>query len=255
MRNVNTPYLESHPALLLRNATGGLALDSYIHAHVYDHTQAAVRDFWRDACLNMTATGLIDGCGADASQQSGASMVEGLSPEVAAAWSAAHVWAVGNATAAVAAQGHMILGKLEYQLGLSTNGVLQEGCTAGNGTINTLRAAAARAVADQTRYVYECHSNGELSDLAAFLIGCGVDHYFGFGGWVDELPASSHWIAEMGYPLGAPVTDGVYDAAKGAWTRSFSSSAGLTNVTFVVKGDVGTIAWASRQSLFPPSTA
>jgi hypothetical protein len=250
VRNVNTPFLETHTEYLLKNATGGLALDSYIHAHVYDHTKSFVRDFWRDACLNMTATGLIDGCGADASQQNGTTMIDGLTPAVDAAWSVAHVWAVGNATAAVAAQGHMILGKLQVQLGVSTNGVLQEGCVAGNATIKTLRLAAAKAVADNTRYVYECHSNGVTNDLAAFLIGAGVDHYFGFGGWVDEAPVStSHWHVEMGYPLGAPVADATYDASTATWSRAFSSTAGLTNVTFNAIMNTGTIAWASTQAL------
>ena len=249
VRNAATPFLEAHRAYLLKNATGGLALDAYIHAHVYDHTQSLVRDFWRDACTNMTATGLIDGCGADASQQNGTTMVEGLLPATAAAWSAAHVWAVGNTTAALAVRGHVVLGKVEAQLGVSTNGVLQEGCVAGNATITTLRAAAARAAADAKRYVYECHSNGSPDDLAAFLIGAGADHYFGFGAWVDDLPAASHWVAEMGFPLGAPVADAAYDAPTATWSRAFASAAGRTNVTFDARTNRGAIAWASTRAL------
>ena len=144
----------------------------------------------------------------------------------------------------------MILGKLQVQLGVSTNGVLQEGCVAGNATIVTLRLAAAKAIADNTRYVYECHANGVANDLAAFLIGAGLDHYFGFGGWVDNGPVStSHWRVEMGYPLGTPVSDATYDASTATWSRAFSSAAGLTNVTFDAIKSTGTIAWASMQPL------
>ena len=87
-------------------------------------SQETVRNLWRDACLNMTDTGLIDGCGADAGQQNGSNII-GLSAETLAAWAPAHVEAQAAATAAVSAQGGFILGKMAFQLGVSTNGVLQ----------------------------------------------------------------------------------------------------------------------------------
>jgi hypothetical protein len=69
---INAEYLEREGrSLLLRNKTKGaagepmLAVSSYGHCHVYDHSQAAARDYWRSMCLKMTASGVIDGCGAD----------------------------------------------------------------------------------------------------------------------------------------------------------------------------------------------
>lgn len=241
VRNANSPFLESHAAAyLLHNASGGLAEEPYLHAHVYDHAQAAVRDFWRDACLNMTATGLISGCGADASQQTAADVI-GLSPAAAAAWTQGHVWAVSNATAALEAQGGLILGKVEAQLGFDTNGVLQEGCN-GNGTITALRAAAAAARAARgRRFIFECHSDaGAEADLATFLIGAGTDAFFGMGQWVypDCGGAAAAWMDAFALPLGAPLADAVYEHP--LWRRSFAKG---VNVTFNAATNDGSIAW------------
>ena len=131
--------------------------------------------------------------------------------------------AVAAATAAVGGAGGVILGKLGVQLGVSTNGVLQEGCGATNATVNTLRAAAAAAARDHTRYVYECHSNGSTDELAAFLAGAGEDHFWGFGGWVTWAGGlADRWLPEFERPLGAPVADAAYDAHTATWTRRSS---------------------------------
>lgn len=242
VNNAVSPYLESHPTLLLKNSSSGLAEEPYLRAHVYDHTQLAVREFWKQACLNMTSTGLIDGCGADASQQAG-SYIGGLSPAVSAAWTAGHIAAVGNATQAVSAAGGLVLGKVEAQLGVSTNGVLQEGCVAGNATINTLLAAAAAAKRDGRRYVYECHSNGTPDDLAAFLIGASEDQYWGFGPWVYQTcgGAAASWIDELANPLGEPLGPATYSHP--IWSRRFASN---TAVTFDASTNKGTISWGTQ---------
>jgi len=248
VRPAASPFLDAHPGYLLPNSSGLPAEEPYIHAHVFDHRKPEVRALWRDVCLNLTSTGLVDGCGADASQQP-FSYIGGVGAAVGAAWEAGRNWTLGNTTAALAPAGGFLLGKLGFELGAYTNGVLQEGCVAGNATITTLRAAAARAAADATRYVFECHSNGSPDDLAAFLIGAGADPYFGFGAWVDDLPAASHWVAEMGFPLGAPVADAAYDAPTATWSRAFASAAGRTNVTFDARTNRGAIAWASTRAL------
>jgi hypothetical protein len=243
VRNAVTPFLETHGDYLLKNSSGKYAEEAYLKAHVYDHTQEYVREFWKQACLNMTSTGYIDGCGADASQQPG-SYITGLAPSVAAAWTEGHIQAVGNATEAVSAQGGFVLGKLENQLGVSTNGVLQEGCTAGNATITTLRAAAAAAKAANTRYIYECHTNGTPDDMAAFLIGAGEDQYFGFGTWVSPSGGVGYaWLPEFENALGAPTADAEYDASAQVWSRAFASG---TKVTFDLKTNKGTISWGKQ---------
>ena len=59
-------YLETAGrALLLKNKSGLPALQKWSNCHVYDHSQAAGRQYWTEMCLNMTASGVIDGCGAD----------------------------------------------------------------------------------------------------------------------------------------------------------------------------------------------
>jgi len=63
-------FLETHPSeYILHTSTGGDAMDSWSHCHLFDFTQQAAREYWMDMCLNMTASGVIDGCGADASWQ------------------------------------------------------------------------------------------------------------------------------------------------------------------------------------------
>lgn len=246
VRNSHTPFLETHRDYLLPNASGLPALESYIHAHVYDHRSATVRAFWRDACLNLTSPpgdARVDGCGADASQQVG-SYVLGLAPAVSAAWSAGHVQAVAAATAAVEAQGGAILGKVPAQLGNDTNGILQEGCDGSNATITALRAAAARARLDGRRYLYECHADAASeSAIAAFLVGAGTDQYWGFGPWVTPAGGfASRWLPDFERPLGAPVADAAYDAATGMWTRAFASG---TAAAFNANTGEGTIRWAA----------
>lgn len=44
---------------------------------MFDHSKEMARNYWRDMCLSMTGTGVIDGCGADASWQDGVNQAEG----------------------------------------------------------------------------------------------------------------------------------------------------------------------------------
>ena len=62
-------YLETHPAMLLKNTSGLPALEPWSKCHIYDFAQPLVQAFWTDMCLNMTDSGVIDGCAADASWQ------------------------------------------------------------------------------------------------------------------------------------------------------------------------------------------
>jgi hypothetical protein len=248
VRNAHTPFLEAHRAYLLPNASGLPALESYIHAHVYDHRSPVVRDYWRDACLALlTPSGpaRMDGCGADASQQQG-SYVLGLAPAVSAAWTAGHVQAVAAATAAVGALGGVLLGKVPAQLGVSTNGILQEGCNGSNATVSALRAAAALAAATGTRLLFECHADSAAeASLAAFLVGAGEDHYWGTGPWVTPAGGfAGAWLPEFERPLGAPLGAAAYDAATATWSRAFASG---TAVTFNAATGAGAIHWAGGQ--------
>merc|ERR1712070_689630 len=58
-------WIERYPQLLVHNTSGQPALEGFGNCHVYDHSQARVRQFWRDNCIRLTQSGVIDGCGAD----------------------------------------------------------------------------------------------------------------------------------------------------------------------------------------------
>ena len=55
-------FLESGD-LLLHN-TSNLPALGWGGLHVYDHSQPNVRAIWRNNCLALIATGVLDGCGA-----------------------------------------------------------------------------------------------------------------------------------------------------------------------------------------------
>lgn len=63
--------LAAHPEWWLRNASGSPMhnLDSGRPANeswlTYDHTVSAAASAWRDACLNLTSSGVIDACYVD----------------------------------------------------------------------------------------------------------------------------------------------------------------------------------------------
>jgi hypothetical protein len=259
-------YMESHPELLLRNTSGKPAL-GWGGLHVYDHRQQKVRDLWRDNCLRLTASGVIDGCGADFSDGAKAT---GLGPAVAAEWASGHEAMLRETTAALGPQG-LLIGKSFDQLGDTVNAILREGCTASNQTVNAFRNISAFSRASGKRYVVQCHFghpeyttplNLTAADntAAAFLCGAGTDHYFVTGGWrakaVDRRVAgddgnfSTHWLPSiMGHPLGAPLADAAYDAITGVWTRRFASG---TLVRFNARSNTGNIAWSDAPPPSPP---
>ena len=57
-------FLETHSSYLLKNTSGSPALDPWSGCHIIDHTNARARAFWTEMCLDMTTSGVVDGCGA-----------------------------------------------------------------------------------------------------------------------------------------------------------------------------------------------
>eukprot|EP00039_Didymoeca_costata_P028493 m.21213 g.21213 ORF g.21213 m.21213 type:complete len:398 (-) comp7079_c0_seq2:77-1270(-) len=241
-------FLEKHEQYLLKNTSGLPALEPWSHCHIYDHSKDFVRQYWTDMCLNMTATGVIDGCGADFSAMEQNSWKAhtvpkiaqelGLDNATATAWAAGHRQMMKDTTAALG--NGLLVAKDGLELGDHANGVLHEGCQAVNDTVFTLQNLTARAkAAGNPKWVYQCHGEGQINALAAFLIGAGDGHYFSCGGWNDG--ADGHWIDDLfSKPLGAPLGDGVYDASKGCWTRSFAKG---TKVTLFPANRTGFIDW------------
>lgn len=236
-------FLETHVDYLLKNRTGSPALESYGHCHVYDFTKDEVRQFWTEMCLNMTMTGFIDGCGADASwQQEIQAKGWGVDAQTAATWADGHKQMMRDTTKTLG--DGILLGKQAYEVGDYVNGALCEGCPASNATIMLLQNLTRVAQEQGRRLIYECHGSGHLDEVAAFLVGAGPYHYYGFGGWQGGAPFENHWMKGVfNRTLGKPTGDGKYDAAAKEWFRSF---AGGTTVRFNTETNTGTISWGSK---------
>jgi hypothetical protein len=246
-------FLERHPEFLLKNSTSQLAITDFGGCHVYDHTQARVRQYWRDMCLNLTQAGTIDGCGADFSagpHNSEATNTPdtamgflGVNKSTAEAWLAGQRQMMIDTMAALG--GGLLMGKAPGELGDHVNGVLHESCFKRNSTIITLRNLTQRSRATGQRLVYQCHLDMQYLNndtLASFLIGAGKDHYMVTGSFNFDDDAAHHWSPMFDNPLGAPQADAVYDTATATWTRSFASG---THVSFNAKTQVGTIQWGN----------
>lgn len=140
-----------------------------------------------------------------------------------------------------------------YEVGDYVSGALEESCKAANSTITLLQNLTSYARATNQTLVYECHCGCNpkscTSEVAAFLIGAGDNQYFGLGGWnapggkTSPSDFAGHWIEGVfDRPLGAPLSDGTYDATTGLWQRTFASG---TYVTFDTTTNIGNVTWGS----------
>ena len=258
-------FLETHPEYLAMNTSGQKAIEGFGHCHIYDFTKQLVRDYWRDHCINMTKSGVIDGCGADASAHRAVESNKSRTAQYGFSFEQGLAWDNGRRTSLrstmVGLGDGLLLGKDPSELLVDNpyvNGVFHEGCSADNETINALRILAARANSTGQRLVYECHADCVsagtskthaedcLHQAAAFLVGAGEYHYFVVGGWRDGSGDvgnfASHYIPELfDRPLGKPLADAVYNTGTRMWTRAFASG---TAVQFDVGTCKGKIMWA-----------
>jgi len=113
--------LEANPdTFLLRNTSDLLAIDSYSGCHVFDFSRQDARDYWKGMCLALTASGVIDGCGADASWQganvSSAKSSWGLDTQTAAKWSQGHQGMMRDTMKALG--DGLLVGKNDYEVSL-----------------------------------------------------------------------------------------------------------------------------------------
>ncbi len=251
-------FLERHPLLLLTNTSGLPALESWSHCHVYDHAKAHVRQFWKEMCINITTTGLIDGCGADFSALEAnrwsthtTEYIQtslGLDAKTAKAWNEGHRQMMQETTAALQQSDGYLIGKDSYELGDHVNAVLQEGCPPQNETIGMLQNLTATARRLNQRLIYQCHTfHLTESILAVFLCGAGENHYIAVGMWRgDRAGFPNHWHPSFEKPLGDPLSDAIYDPATAIWTRQFASG---TMVSFNATSNEGTIRWADEQQV------
>ena len=244
-------FLESDSAHLLKDEKGALVLESFAHLHVVDYQRREMQHYKRDMCLNMTRSGVVDGCGVDGShQRAGTSAIPGIAAANASRWNEAKVCMMNATTAAIGAG--LVLGKMPWELGGAAgyvNGIIQEGCDNSNATVTNLRAVSSRSrQLGGARPVFECHADcaGAAceSHIAAFLVGAGANAYWGQGGWSD--PDSSQvpgrWMPEFfEKPLGTPLADATYDAQAQVWTRSFARGA---RAWFSAANNSGGVEWS-----------
>jgi hypothetical protein len=215
-------YLDdpANRGLLLKNSTGGLVHEA-MGCHVYDAGSPDGARAFQELCLNLTSSGVIDGCGADASwiNLTGTKGERqkshwGVTDAAAKAWREGHQRSLRELSWPLLGQG-LLLGKYPYEVGDYVSGALDENCPPHNDTINWLRGLQAKQLNQGRPLYYECHYksvDGNLSDaVAAFLAGVGPNQYFGLGAWEDVSPAgvgnfSHHWIEGVfGRKLGAPL--------------------------------------------------
>ena len=234
---------------LLYNTSGLPALEPWSHCHIYDHSKPQVRQYWMEICLNLTSTGVIDGCGADFSSlepnrwashtsEYVAKQLH-LDDDTASAWIQGHRQLMKDTTEALG--DGILIGKDAPELGDHVNAVLHEGCAASNSTINLLQSLSQKAKDFGQRLVYQCHGRADIDPMAAFLCGAGKDHYFTTGGWTDDsIGFPSHWSHHFERPLGEPLTDGIYNHETTVWTRIFASG---TVVRFNATSNKGSIEW------------
>ena len=240
-------FLETHPEdFLLYNSSGLPAVESWSGCHVFDHTKPHVRQYWMDMCLNLTASGVIDGCGADFSATGknrwyfhNADFIQKwfkLDKETAESWNDGHRQLMVETTKALG--DGLLVAKDAAELGDHANAVVHEGCAAGNGTINLLRNLTATSKRLGRRLVYQCHTKRHsVSAMAAFLCGAGDGHYYLIGGWNSM---GGHWSEDFDHPLGEPLFECVYNHVSGVWTRVFASG---TVVRFNTTSNRGVIEW------------
>ena len=145
--------------------------------HIHNQADPASRLYWQQMCLNMTASGVIDGCGADASWMTGTEQAGqwGVSPQAGAAWGAGHQQMLRKLSWPLLGDG-VTLGKQASEVGDYVSGVLAEECTPSNNTINLLREVSARATQQRRRLIYECHWKPKDSPNGKFKILSGGVH-------------------------------------------------------------------------------
>ena len=213
--------------------------------YTWDFSKPEVCDLWSEACLNMTATGAVDGCFMDGcTRGNNRIIVPGpLAPATAAAYET---------------NKPQFMAKLQQRV----PGVLI--CGSGGGWVDGVAATQVqnwgvhsqdyagmwipmlqRAVA--AGVIFEAHAACgssdpndpvEMTKLAAFLIAAGQGSYYLCGGWGS---ASVPWFPIYDLPLGAPLSNATL-GADGVWRRSFASG---TSVTLDTKTNNGTISWAT----------
>jgi len=216
------------------------------HMPVFDFSLKKVRDLWASECINVTQSGVVDGCFADrAVDGTPANQLNNSKKE---AYIAGHYQVLQDLQSAIG-QGPLISNHAYGPPHDNLTGVrasMIEGCSPSESSIKDLQICA------QNKRICQCHATGNILDaLSSFLIGAysgdGYASYFGFGPWnsaqeYSESWANGYWPYYFDKPLGSPV-----EPAKKVgdiYHRNFTNLKGITQVSFNITSKKGSIIWA-----------
>eukprot|EP01048_Picozoa_sp_COSAG05_P007636 COSAG05_NODE_543_length_8789_cov_7.804603_6_plen_900_part_01 len=247
----------SNSSWWLRNSTGGLLNNIRENPtetwRAWDFADDAVGDLWIEMCLNITKSGVIDGCFMDGcANEKGRVIVPGPLTETTAAayrenkpkWMAKLQKLVPGIL--ICGSGGGWVSGDDGKPAVAATQVQNWGTHSQNWTgvwMPMLFAAVKAGV------IFEAHAPCGSSDpndpfeqskLAAFLIAAGEGSYYLCGGWGSS---SVPWYPLYDLPLGKPLSDAKL-GSDGVWRRSFAAG---TNVTMDSKTNNGTIVWAKHK--------
>ena len=229
--------LNEHPEWALRDNQGNKVKNNQ-GFYVFDVSQADVRKWWLETCLNATMSSSGDGCYCDSSQHTDGS---GFKPQVST--DKLKMWGEGLLNLTMEVQkalgdSKLLIGKVPDQPYVKA--VQIEFFEANNNSINDLMEGVKNGKVMQAHVPVGIDCTGDLTKyMAAFLIGAGKYSYFGCGEWQaigkDSKPLT--WREEYDKPLGEPESPEYHN---NMWSRRFSKG---TLVTFDTKTNTGTIKW------------
>ena len=243
----------THPEWCLHNTSGQFVWDSYANNHVYDHTFPEVQAAWVEYCLNLTRSGVADGCFIDGAtfphtplSRFQAFMKWNISDTKASSWMPAHDQALWTLNTALG-KGTIIA---NGGLNALASGFMIESFVPDD--YSEIQAGVKVGAITQVHTSYYLGAkNPDVRDaLAGFLIGTGPYAYFsGPYTWsiaqtwsdpegIDDV--RMRWLPEFDRPLGEPTAEAALDELTGIATRTFASG---TTVTFNHTNNQGTIKW------------
>ena len=255
----------NHPNWCLHNTSSKFVWDSYANNHVYDHTFPEVRAAWVEYCLNLTRSGVADGCFVDGAtfphtplSKFQTFMRWNISDEKARSWIRGHDQAVWTLNTALG-DGTMIANGGQTPL---ASGFMIESFTPDD--YSEIQAGVKAGVVTQVHTSYYLGpKNPDVRDsLAGFLIGTGPFAYFSgpyawsiAQTWSDPLGIDDvrmRWLPEFDKPLGEATKEAVFDEATNVVTRAFASG---TTVSFNRTNNQGTIKWSDGSVTQGPGCA
>lgn len=220
---------------------------------VFDFTVPAMRRAWVQECLNMTSPsspktqGFFDGCMVDRWDRTPFHkhrLPPGYTRAALERWTAGRDAATSELAVYARKSSMYLVGEGDNVSAVSDPGY----GGGGKAALEQQLQHAAHGVGVLASYKPQSNASRFISQLAKFLVGAAVGHYFGAGSWTVNHTSREgvSWHDEYDLPLGPPL--GNAEKMDDVWYRRFAFG---TNVTYNEKQDSGTIEWGT----FPPTAA